>query len=303
MGLFNRVFGSSEESKSREIQAKGFEISSCSDQCDDCIGKFPKSIKVEEEANLWNSTNPYGLHIVVATGKTDWPHDATGVSKTLAHSVAKYASKYETTFNFGVDSSKIKVNVGSVSSKQFESNEDYINGTVGDVLLLPFFIWIKNLNMNDVEQVLNSVIANLIDARAQSIKPILNYQEFPNIKIEIDENDSHIFLCSHKTRDKRCGLTAPIMKKEMDIYLRDLGKYRDFDDVRPGGVSVSFINHIGGHKYAANVLIYLKNGKNIWLANCKPNNVKPIIDECILNGGKVWPDKIRIIQKFNSISW
>jgi hypothetical protein len=34
------------------------------------------------------------------------------------------------------------------------------------------------------------------------------------------------------------------------------GLYRDLHDERPGGVAVYFISHVGGHKYAANVLIY-----------------------------------------------
>ena len=90
----------------------------------------------------------------------------------------------------------------------------------------------------------------------------------------------------------------------MEMYLRELDLYRDMCDTSPGGVNVGFINHIGGHKYAANVIIYLKlSGRNIWLALCKPNNVRPIIDECILHGGKVWPDKVRLVQKFNPIEW
>ena len=156
-----------------------------------------------------------------------------------------------------------------------------------------------------VNPVLDAVVASLVASRKNSVKEIqLSYPQFPSVKIEVDSNQSYVFFCSHKSRDKRCGVTAPIMKKEMDIYLRDLGLYRDVGDNTPGGVKVAFINHIGGHKYAANVIIYLrKSGKNIWLARCKPNNVRPIVDECIVNDGKVWPEKIRLIQKFDSIEW
>lgn len=34
------------------------------------------------------------------------------------------------------------------------------------------------------------------------------------------------------------------------------GLYRDSHDERPGGVAIYFISHVGGHKYAANVMVY-----------------------------------------------
>jgi glycerol-3-phosphate O-acyltransferase/dihydroxyacetone phosphate acyltransferase len=39
-----------------------------------------------------------------------------------------------------------------------------------------------------------------------------------------------------------------------------LGLYRDLHDTRPGGVGIYFISHVGGHKYAANVMIYRRGG-------------------------------------------
>lgn len=35
--------------------------------------------------------------------------------------------------------------------------------------------------------------------------------------------------------------------------------FRDLDDERPGGCGIYFINHVGGHKYSANVIIYRRN--------------------------------------------
>lgn len=63
-------------------------------------------------------------------------------------------------------------------------------------------------------------------------------------------------MCSHRTRDARCGQSAPLLRKEFERHLRPLGLYRDLHDERPGGVGIYFINHVGGHKYSANVMIY-----------------------------------------------
>lgn len=65
-----------------------------------------------------------------------------------------------------------------------------------------------------------------------------------------------ILLCSQRTRDARCGQSAPLLRREFERHLRALGLYRDLNDERPGGVGIYFISHVGGHKYAANVMVY-----------------------------------------------
>lgn len=65
-----------------------------------------------------------------------------------------------------------------------------------------------------------------------------------------------ILLCSQKTRDARCGQSAPLLLKEFERHLRPLGLHRDLHDERPGGVGIYFISHVGGHKFSANVIIY-----------------------------------------------
>ncbi|KAK6461683.1 Sucraseferredoxin-like protein [Scheffersomyces coipomensis] len=306
MGLFDKLIRRTSQNHDEEVKSKGFEIADCSFDCESCDSKFPASLKFDDEADLWNSTKPYGLHFIVSTGKTDWAHDATGESNTLSHSVSKWAGNNAGNF-VGLESSAIKTSVSSLSSDELLINDDYKQELVGDILVLPFFIWIKNIHLNQVDEFLSTFIPKLIEFRAQNLTS-LNFdsfkQEFPTIKLEVDTFKSYVFLCSHKHRDKRCGITAPIMKKEIEIHLRDLQLYRDVGDNTPNGVKVAFINHIGGHKFSANVIIYLRNsGKNIWLARCRPNNVRPIIDQCILNDGKIWPDNVRLIQKFHHIEW
>lgn len=304
MGLLD-IFKSS-KGHTEELHELGFEVADCSQECESCTTKFPSSIsfKEDEGGSLWGSTKPYGLHIVIPTNKTDWQHNALDVPGSLQKAVDDWSSSAN--FPGLGKSSAIKVTVSSLSSLGLETDENYMNFQVGDMLLLPFFIWVKKVSIQDAGKVLDRLVPDLIalrDAEENTFK-FTSYPEFPGVSIEIDPQMAYVFLCSHRTRDKRCGITAPIMKKEMDMHLRDLGLYRDVSDDREGGVRVAFINHIGGHKYAANVIIYLrKSGKNIWLARCKPNNVVPIIDECIVEDGKVWPSKVRQVQRFKPVEW
>jgi hypothetical protein len=65
-----------------------------------------------------------------------------------------------------------------------------------------------------------------------------------------------ILMCSQKTRDARCGQSAPLLRREFERILRPMGLYRDLHDERPGGVGIYFISHVGGHKFSANVMVY-----------------------------------------------
>lgn len=303
MGFFD--FYKKQADHTNELESLGFKASDCDQVCDSCTSKFPSSINLAEASgeDLWGTTKPYGLHIVIPTNKADWPHDAISGSGPLAQNIDRWASNTSVVLG---DLSKVKVTVSSLSSLKLESDNDYMDAKKGDILLLPFFVWVKNLKAEQAAQVLDSIVPKLVEYRDKQLEELpatLNIL-FLDVVVEADINSAYIFLCSHRTRDKKCGVTVPIMKKEMDLHLRDLGLYRDFGDERNGGVLVSYVNHIGGHKYAANVIIYIKKtGRNIWLARCKPNNVVPIINECIINDGKVWPEKVRQVQKFKPIDW
>lgn len=290
-----------------EITECGFEISDCLSECDSCSVSYPASVaKLEKSdddgASLWKSTANYGLHLVLPTGKADWPHDAVPNSGAYAKAVGNWAGDYGSK----IVGSPVKVTVSLLSCPGLERDSQYMDGAKGDVLILPLFVWVRGAAASEIGQVLSDVIPDLLalrDAGATELKTN-EVEGHSNVSLEIDPAKSYIFLCSHRTRDKRCGITAPIMKKEMDFRLRELQLYRDSGDHTPGGVIVSFVNHIGGHKYAANTIIYLKDsGKNIWLARIKPKNAQPIIDECIVHNGKVWPNKVRLVQQFNPVAW
>ena len=59
---------------------------------------------------------------------------------------------------------------------------------------------------------------------------------------------SHIFVCAHGSRDVRCGVCGPVLmdKFNEEIQLRGLKDQ----------ISVLACSHIGGHKYAGNVIIF-----------------------------------------------
>jgi hypothetical protein len=58
----------------------------------------------------------------------------------------------------------------------------------------------------------------------------------------------HVFICGHGSRDKRCGTCGPPLKETFSEELSKLGLKDQ--------VFVRLCSHIGGHKYAGNVIIF-----------------------------------------------
>lgn len=139
---------------------------------------------------------------------------------------------------------------------------DYSEPTT--VLLLPAFHVISNVTPAAVPALVQSYI-NVAPTTTSPLAPLTLPR---TVALDDSINDSSsllarpsphaalILLCSQKSRDPRCGQSAPLLRKELERHLRPLGLYRDLDDERPGGVGIYFVSHVGGHKYAANVMVY-----------------------------------------------
>lgn len=47
----------------------------CNRDCDNCVVRYPKNFKVEEDDILYGFVKGWSTHVLVATGKTDWVRD------------------------------------------------------------------------------------------------------------------------------------------------------------------------------------------------------------------------------------
>lgn len=59
---------------------------------------------------------------------------------------------------------------------------------------------------------------------------------------------SYIFVCAHGSRDRRCGVCGPVLIEKLN---EEIG-FRGLNDQ----IFVSACSHVGGHKYAGNLIIY-----------------------------------------------
>lgn len=211
-----------------------------------------------------------------------------------------------------------------------DHSTDYSTPTT--ILLLPAFVVISKVTPGSIPQ----LIKDFIDPAPSNRTPLgplsvpASLSDPPQSEHRLESRPSGhralILLCSQKTRDARCGQSAPLLRKEFERHLRPLGLYRGLDDDRPGGVGIYFISHVGGHKYSANVMIYRRpNPFNIdhlerasadvdldsiastaqvapdedhegaaqciWLARVRPEDCQNIVKFTVLQGKVVKPER------------
>lgn len=173
----------------------------------------------------------------------------------------------------------------SASNLQGPEDEDREEKNKTTVLLLPSFTFVDSVRYNDVPELIDRFI-NSPDGTQATDKDSKD-----KMTARPCEHEYIILLCSHRRRDARCGITAPIIKRELERHLRPLGLYRDANDERPGGVGIYFVSHVGGHKYAANVLVYRKQAQQmIWLARVRPEHCEGIVRYTVMQGKVVHPE-------------
>ena len=177
------------------------------------------------------------------------------------------------------------VSASNLPPPEGESGPDKDSGKT-TVLLLPAFAFVDGVSPGNIRELIDTYI-DVPQAPSGTVSEPIH----ANLPSRPCVHDYIILLCSHTRRDARCGITAPLIKKEFDRHLRKHGLHRDADDERPGGVGVYFVSHVGGHKFAANILIYRKKDQQmIWLARVKPEHCEGIVKYTILQGKLVYPE-------------
>jgi hypothetical protein len=127
-------------------------------------------------------------------------------------------------------------------------------------------------------------------------------RQFPGAR-KVDE--IMILICGHGGRDERCGKLGPILRDEFEEKLQrqNVPLLKDAPVAEAAEVKtevvgytptarVGLISHIGGHKWAGNVIVYIPPsfsghalaGKGIWYGRVGPEHVEGIVAKTVLDG-------------------
>ncbi|GAV52265.1 hypothetical protein ZYGR_0AG02560 [Zygosaccharomyces rouxii] len=276
------------------------EEDSCHGECENDEGDIEEGeaafskLKIDHETPLYNSSKPPKLHFVVPTSQIDWAHDACSENTaSVEYQISKWCESHESEFEKVGEGVKFNCAVSSLPKNIMDIQ--VMKRTKNNVLVLPHFVWIDDLTSDKVDETLDKLVPELLSKSTESLP-------LDSMGLRLAKEQAFVFICSHMKRDKRCGVMAPYLKKSMDKQLQHLGLYRDNSDFSPNGVRVAFVNHVGGHKFSANMQIYLKNPNTlIWLGRVTPRNVPYVVNELIVpeKPRLPWPEKVRCLQKYN----
>ncbi|CCD22852.1 Apd1p NDAI_0A06980 [Naumovozyma dairenensis CBS 421] len=256
-----------------------------------------QKLKIDKETPLLNTSKTPKIHFIVPTSQIDWQFDACNEKEdSVQYKINKWCNDHMDEYSNVGEGQTLTCSVTSLPKNIMDI--EVMKGTKNNVLVLPFFVWIKDLRSENVNDVLDDLVPKLLKHDIDRDQ-LLREREY----LSLAREKAFVFICSHTTRDKRCGVTAPYLCKTFEKLLRPHGLYRDNSDFRPDGVNIAFINHVGGHKYAGNVQIYLKREHTlIWLGRITPKNVGTIIENVLVPDVATLPlpDKVRCIRKYEA---
>uniref|UniRef100_A0A7N0ZY87 Sucrase/ferredoxin-like family protein n=1 Tax=Kalanchoe fedtschenkoi TaxID=63787 RepID=A0A7N0ZY87_KALFE len=167
-----------------------------------------------------------------------------------------------------------------------EGRDDAAEASNGDVLIFPDMIRYRRLTHADVDSFVEQVLVTG-GKWAHSDPEMLQ--------------GSYIFVCCHAAKDLRCGVCGPALVERFKQEIEAIGLQHR--------VSVCPCSHLGGHKYAGNVIIF---GASVdgtvtghWYGYVTPDDVPELLEEHILGGtivNQLWRGQMGLTEDQQKLS-
>ncbi|MCL7029972.1 hypothetical protein MKW94_022860 [Papaver nudicaule] len=246
------------------------EIKSGSTVVEDAVLESPKKTEAEEfgfqrpemfSLPLGNTIDPYHRHMfLVYKNVENW---APMIEKTEKDSLPGFLAA---ALKSHADKTSIKTRMTICEGPFGTDSSD------GDVFVFPEMVKYRGLTKDDADKFVEDVLVNGKDWVSGPVEQL---------------EGSYVFVCAHNSRDKRCGVCGPelIEKFKEEIELRGMKNQ----------VFVGPCSHVGGHKYAGNLIIFSLNSTGEatghWYGYATPEDVPAMLDQHIGKGEvieKLW---------------
>ncbi|EPS26125.1 hypothetical protein PDE_01061 [Penicillium oxalicum 114-2] len=294
---------------------------------------LPEGLPIDHEQPLNGTMAAYAQQLIVCTGQRDWTSRIEDDGKdqgwgALVRGLKQLMGRggpYLDPFN------NVLVTNSSIKPSRSSALSTSPSSATASALLFPAFKYIPSIptsasptsSSSDQHIDLKTFIrAFLLPTRLHEMHSSLpeskqrDMTRAPDLASKFSnvsdiEYSPTILICGHGGRDMRCGVMAPALEKEFQRVLCEVGFNSAGSEGildKPGHSNLGLISHIGGHKYAGNVIIYIPSkmtigpgetseihplaGKGIWYGRIEPKHVQGIVEETVL-GGKVVADHFR----------
>ncbi|EPS40671.1 hypothetical protein H072_5458 [Dactylellina haptotyla CBS 200.50] len=253
-------------------------------------------------------------HVLIHTGTNNWPSRIESDDKSVAAKLKSLISRR----GLFVDPFYPIL----VTNASFPAKGDIKNDSSVTISIFPEGIEIPSIP-NTIDGFKSLVTSFLLPPSETWLKTRTDPSSFTTRKI----TKPVILACSHGSRDERCGILGPAIAQAFERALEKQGGESKAEAI------VGEISHIGGHKFAGNIIIHLpaehklskainsaavagspgldllgrfvktkpsqsEGGTAIWYGRVMPNHVEGIIENT-LKGGRIIKELLRGLVNSN----
>ncbi|KAI4230782.1 MAG: hypothetical protein LQ349_006037 [Xanthoria aureola] len=257
----------------------------------------PSDLAIDRIKPLNNTVPYYNQHIIISTGKSDW--ESRIENETEGANMAK-ALKEMTKRTPGLDD---PTPVTMISNSSFpirqhqgtldEPSSDCLSGSI---YLFPQFLFFPRILNTEAHH--NRLVHTYLSPRQDRESATASPPEFAEPQ---PITKPTILICSHASRDRRCGILGPLLHREFETCAQK----------EELNIDAAMISHVGGHAFAGNVIVYIPPnypvelnksmggkditsplaGMGIWYGRVEPKHVQGILDVTVRKGsiiGELW---------------
>ncbi|KAI8832293.1 Sucraseferredoxin-like protein [Chytriomyces cf. hyalinus JEL632] len=254
----------------------------CAAPCQDGHSLYPEAIAkaIETKGALLGTMKPYKRHLMYCAGRGDeWPgslEDELG-AEAFQTRLRKAVADGDSAGAAGSNTGRTIVSaIDRVPEGHSEGSENVAAVLSTEVLLFPDFKALQGVTADEGAAVVSDWISK------GALPEMLSSADAEIVDLPYD---ALVFVCVHKKRDKRCGVSGPLLIEEFNHVLQDMGLS---DKVTCAGIS-----HFGGHKYAGNIIIYSRKfPQGIWYGRVIPCHVENIVKTTLVDG-KIFQELFR----------
>ncbi|ESZ92278.1 hypothetical protein SBOR_7318 [Sclerotinia borealis F-4128] len=281
---------------------------------------MPEGFEIDHLKPLNGTMAAYAEQVLICTGKPDWPSriEEDNSGDNLAADIKELMGRggmYSDPYN------NVSITNASFPSTIASHRPEIITTSAYILPSFKYIPFLPRVSFDSVQALVKGyLLPTKLNSAHDSLSPIhkdrlrRSEQEARFLPAVKDVKDILVLICGHGGRDMRCGITGPILQAEFERVLpaKDVqvlkGAVEVGDDSSTGlleGSSepigntarIALISHIGGHKFAGNVILYIPPntkmrdggahplaGCGIWYGRVEPKRVEGIVQETLLEG-------------------